>query len=73
MSASEPGADAANNRGRFHAAIWILIYGGLVAISLGLFFEPQAGVLRTAFLAGGSLAVLAGIVLIVIRSRQVKS
>lgn len=71
MSASE--TDAAHQRGRIHAAIWILIYGGLVAISLGLFFEPQAGVLRTAFLAGGGLAVLTGIVLIVIRSRQVKS
>ena len=65
--------DATHKRGRFHAAIWILIYGGLLAISLGLFVEPQAAAMRVVFLYGGGLAVLAGIVLIVIRSRQTKS
>lgn len=71
MRASE--TDAARQRSRWHAAIWILIYGGLLALGLGLFLAPQAALLRVGFLGGGSLAALAGVALIVIRSRQARS
>ena len=50
--------------------IWILIYGGLLLISLGLFVSRQDGAFGGTLIGGGTLAVAAGAVLIWIRSRR---
>jgi len=50
--------------------IWILIYGGLLLISLGLFVSRTDGVLGGTLIGGGALAVVAGAALIWIRSRR---
>ena len=52
------------------ALVWVLIYGGLLLLSLGLFVareQPLLGWLLV--LAGGAIAV-AGVVLIYLRSRM---
>ena len=69
MSAS----DGQRKYSRLGAAVWVLIYGGLLALCLSLFLSPQAASLRVAFQYGGGLAVAIGIVLIAIRARLIKS
>jgi hypothetical protein len=55
---------------RIGAAVWVLIYGGLLAASLG-WFLPGADRSWSALLIGaGVLAVAAGAALIVLRSRM---
>ena len=54
---------------RLEHLIWVLIYGGLLAIVLGVFAErTQAGDASELY-TGGGLAVVAGAVLIYVRSR----
>ena len=50
--------------------VWVLIYGGLLLISLGLFVSRRDGTFGGALIACGTLAVAAGAVLIWIRSRR---
>ena len=51
--------------------IWVLIYGGLLALSLGVFVSRQGGgVIAVVLYAIGILAVLAGAVLVWVRSRM---
>ena len=50
--------------------IWLLIYGGLLLISLGLFVSRQDGAFGGTLIGGGTLAVAAGAVLIWVRSRR---
>ena len=52
------------------AWVWVLVYGGLLLLCLGLFVGRSQTALGWAMaLAGGALAV-AGVVLIVVRSRM---
>ena len=49
--------------------VWVLIYGGLLTLCLGLFVTPAAGVLRAALMLAGGVAAAAGVVLIFVRAR----
>lgn len=49
---------------------WVLIYGGLLVASLGLFVQRQHDPLGWGLVVGGALAAAAGVVLIVVRSRM---
>ena len=48
---------------------WVLIYGGLLLLSLGLFVLRISAVMGWALLLAGGAGVAAGIVLVVLRSR----
>ena len=50
--------------------VWVLIYGGLLAVSLGIFVARQDDVLGTTVVAAGAVAAAAGVVLIYVRSRM---
>jgi hypothetical protein len=62
------------HKARLEVWIWVLIYGGLLLLSLGLFVGrslPAPGWLWADTVALlGALAVLAGAVLIVLRSKM---
>jgi len=52
--------------------VWILIYGGLLAVSLGLFLRLGTGdghVLGYVLMVKGGIAAVSGVVLIWVRSR----
>ena len=49
--------------------VWILIYGGLIAVGLGVAVLRRHGTAAGALLAAGGLAVALGVVLIVVRAR----
>ncbi len=52
------------------ALVWVLVYGGLLLLSLGIFVgRTDAGLGWLLGLAGGAIAV-AGVVLIYVRSRM---
>ena len=48
---------------------WVLIYGGLLSIVLSTFVDKIQRQGAPAFLLGGALAVVAGVVMVVLRSR----
>ncbi|MCF8148212.1 MAG: hypothetical protein K9J50_06590 [Sulfuritalea sp.] len=48
---------------------WVLIYGGLLSIVLSTFVDKIQGQGASVFLVGGALAVIAGGVMVVLRSR----
>ena len=48
---------------------WVLIYGGLLSIVLSTFVDKIQGQGASVFLMGGALAVIAGGVMVVLRSR----
>lgn len=48
---------------------WILIYGGLLSMVLSTFVEKIQGQGAPAFLLGGAAAVVAGVVMVVLRSK----
>jgi hypothetical protein len=50
--------------------VWILIYGGLGAVALGGFTRAQAPATGAALIGAGVVAVIAGLVLIYVRSRM---
>ncbi len=54
---------------RIERSIWVLIYGGLLAIVLGAFIDQQEAQDASLFYQLGGLAVVAGAVLIYVRSR----
>ena len=54
---------------RMERWIWILIYGGLLSIVLSTFVDKIQGQGASLFLVGGALAVIAGGVMVVLRSR----
>ena len=70
MTASDDSPETHADHGRLHTTIWVLIYGGLLAICLSLFLPREAELLSLGFLIGGGLAVAAGAVLLVMRSRM---
>ena len=49
--------------------IWILIYGGLFALVLGLATRVREAVIGWALIAGGTVIAAAGVILIWVRSR----
>lgn len=50
--------------------VWILLYGGLLVLCLGLATVAHDAVLGHALLVAGALAAVAGVALIVVRSRM---
>ena len=48
---------------------WVLIYGGRLSIVLSTFIDKIQGQGASLFLVGGALAVAAGVVMVVLRSR----
>lgn len=54
---------------RIEQAVWVLIYGGLIAIIVGYFMHSSQGVSAPGMYWAGGLAVALGVVLIYIRSR----
>jgi hypothetical protein len=50
--------------------VWILIYGGLLSLCVGLFAGRSDAGLGAALVVGGVVAVLSGVLLIVVRSRM---
>lgn len=50
--------------------IWVLIFGGLLVFSVGLFVASSERGLRLSLLAGGAVAAGAGVVLVGVRARR---
>jgi hypothetical protein len=59
-----------NNAAAVERWVWILIYGGLLTLCLGLFAGRSEAGLGTLLVVGGIVAALSGVVLIVVRSRM---
>jgi len=55
---------------RMERMIWALIYGGLLAVVLGLFVDKGQEQGADALYLGGGIAVLMGIAMIYLRSRM---
>jgi uncharacterized membrane protein HdeD (DUF308 family) len=49
---------------------WVCIYGGLLALVLAVFMERTAGEDATAMYSVGAAAVIAGVLMIYLRSRM---
>jgi uncharacterized membrane protein HdeD (DUF308 family) len=54
---------------RMERMVWVLIYGGLLSIVLGMFIDQSGAQDADLFYQIGGLAVGAGVVLIYVRSR----
>ena len=54
---------------RLQALTWVLIYGGLLTLVLGLWVTPADDDTGWLLTAGGGLAAALGVVLIYVRSR----
>ncbi len=50
--------------------VWVLIYGGLLLGGLGLFVDREGSLLGIVMVVIGAVALLAGIVLVWVRSRM---
>ena len=57
--------------GRLDAIIWALIYGGLVVLTVGLALHRSTPALALGVIVLGTLIALAGVVLVIVRSRTV--
>jgi hypothetical protein len=55
---------------RVAALIWVLIYGGLFAIALGVALRRTGAPLGEVAIVAGAAAVVAGIMLVWVRSRM---
>ena len=51
-------------------AVWTLIYGGLILVMLGLWSRPQLPAFGALLATVGGLGVVAGVVLVWVRSRR---
>ena len=49
---------------------WVLLYGGLIVFSLGLFVPAEADPLPSIVRSVGGLAAVIGVLLILLRSRM---
>lgn len=54
---------------RIETLIWVLVYGGLLSIVVGLFMPADASDGAAALMVVGALAAGAGVVLVYVRSR----
>jgi hypothetical protein len=50
--------------------VWLLIYGGLLALCLGVFLRRSDTVLGWVVMLAGSMAVVLGVVLVWVRSKR---
>ena len=50
--------------------VWVLIYGGLLAVCLGVFLRGDVAALGWLAIVGGALAAAAGAGLVWVRSRM---
>ena len=50
--------------------VWVLIYGGLLAVCLGLFVRLQAAAFGLHIIVGGAASTALGALLIWVRSRR---
>ena len=57
------------NLQRLHKLIWVLIYGGLLTLVLGLATGRSDAALGWSLVLGGGLAAAVGVVLIAVRAR----
>lgn len=55
---------------RVQQLVWVLIYGGLMTLVLGLSVQRTDDALGWSLVAGGALLALIGVVLIFVRSRM---
>ena len=55
---------------RIETLIWLLIYGGLICMSLGWFITPKQGPWGELMITGGIIATIVGVVLIFVRSKM---
>ncbi|AKJ29301.1 hypothetical protein [Caldimonas brevitalea] len=53
--------------------IWVLIYGGLLVLCLGVFVARRDEALGQGFMLVGAVAAVVGVVLIYVRSRRKSS
>jgi len=60
---------SARTLARIDALAWVLIYGGLFALVLGIASHDQTAIGGWSLSVLGTLAAIAGVVLIVVRSR----
>jgi hypothetical protein len=58
-----------SNRG-LETLTWVLIYGGLLLLCLGVFVLRQGGAIGWALIAIGAVAAVVGAVLIAVRARR---
>lgn len=56
--------------GTLDTLIWVLIFGGLLVLSLGLFVPGGQGLLQLLLVGGGAGAAVAGVVLVAVRARR---
>ena len=54
----------------FDKLTWVLIFGGMFSITLGLSMLQSGGALGWMFAAAGAVAVAVGVVMIFVRSRR---
>jgi hypothetical protein len=52
------------------ALVWVLVYGGLLLLCLGLFVQRADGPLGAVLMVAGGIVAVAGVVLIYVRSRM---
>jgi hypothetical protein len=50
--------------------IWVCIYGGLLALCLGLFVRRQAATFGSVLIAGGAVVAAVGVYLVWLRSQR---
>jgi hypothetical protein len=55
---------------RIETLTWVLIYGGLISMSLGWFVTPTKGPWGELMISGGIVAAIVGVVLIFVRSKM---
>jgi hypothetical protein len=55
---------------RAETLAWVLIYGGLLGLSLGLFVREGGDAIGWWLVSAGAVVALAGVALIVVRSRM---
>lgn len=55
---------------RVQQLVWVLIYGGLMTLVLGLSVQRTDDTLGWSLVTGGALVALMGVVLIFVRSRM---
>lgn len=72
MGFFKPSATPVSNRSvaRLQALIWVLIYGGLLTLVLGLAVERNDEVTGWPLVLGGGIVAAVGFVLIYVRSRM---
>ena len=56
--------------GSLETLAWVCLFGGLLVVSLGLFVPAGEAALRWSLLGAGAAAVVAGVVLVWVRSRR---